>query len=72
MHTTRLRGIFALSLSSAAGEAMVFVNTVVIVQSAMGLSQQSTAWTLAAFGLGSITAAIGLPPLLNRLPDRSV
>jgi len=72
LHTPRLRGVVALSLSSAAGGAMVFVNTVVIVQSTMGLSQQATAWALAAFGLGSITAAIALPPLLSRLPDRTV
>jgi predicted MFS family arabinose efflux permease len=50
----------------------VFVNTVVIVQSGFGLDAQQTAWALAAFGAGSMVAALTLPPLLERLPDRSV
>ncbi|MGE0530776.1 MAG: MFS transporter [Hyphomonadaceae bacterium] len=72
MHTPRLRGLVALSVASAAGGAMVFVNTVVIVQSNFDMSQQATAWALAAFGLGSMTAALTLPPLLDRIPDRTV
>jgi MFS family permease len=48
------------------------VNTVILVQSEFGLSEQATAWALAAFGLGSMIAAISLPPLLDRFPDRSV
>jgi len=72
MHTPRLRGLVALSLATAAGGAMVFVNTVVIVQSTFAMSQQATAWALAAFGLGSIGAALTLPPLLDRIADRSV
>lgn len=72
IHTPRLRGLIALSLASAAGGAMVFVNTVVLVQSGFGLTAQATAWALAAFGVGSMTAAICLPPLLDRLPDRRV
>lgn len=72
LHTPRLRGLVALSLATAAGGAMVFVNTVVIVQSTFAMSQQATAWALAAFGLGSMTAAVTLPPLLDRIPDRTV
>lgn len=72
MHTPRLRGLVALSLATAAGGAMVFVNTVVIVQSNFAMSQQATAWALAAFGLGSMGAALTLPPLLDRVPDRTV
>jgi predicted MFS family arabinose efflux permease len=72
MHTPRLRGLVALSLASASGGAMVFVNSVVMVQSEFGLSEQHTAWALAAFGLGSMAAALTLPPLLDRLSDRSV
>lgn len=72
MHTPRLRGFMALSLATAAGGAMVFVNTVVIVQSNFAMSQQATAWALAAFGLGSMGAALTLPPLLDRIPDRTV
>lgn len=72
VNTPRLRGLVALSLASAAGGAMVFVNTVVIVQSGFDLSERATAWALAAFGLGSMTAALALPPLLDRLSDRVV
>lgn len=72
VHTPRLRGLVALSLATAAGGAMAFVNTVVIVQSGFGLSEQATAWALAAFAAGSIIAALVLPPLLDRFPDRTV
>ncbi len=72
LRTPRLRGLVALSLASAAGGAMAFVNTVVLVQSEFGLDQQATAWALAAFGLGSMIAAVSLPPLLDRFPDRRV
>ncbi|WP_349256708.1 MFS transporter [Brevundimonas sp.] len=69
--TPRLRGLLAVSLATAAGGAMVFVNTVVLVQSNFGLSQQATAWALAAFGGGSMTAAVFLPKVLERVTDRS-
>jgi predicted MFS family arabinose efflux permease len=69
--TPRLRGLLAISLATAAGGAMVFVNTVVLVQSRFALSEQATAWALAAFGGGSMTAAVILPRLLDRLSDRS-
>lgn len=69
--TPRLRGLLAFSLATAAGGAMVFVNTVVLVQSRFGLSEQATAWALACFGVGSITAALLLPRLLERVPDRT-
>lgn len=72
VHTPRLRGLVALSLASAAGGAMVFVNTVTLVQTDLALSEQHTAWALAAFGAGSIAAALTLPPLLERFADRSV
>jgi predicted MFS family arabinose efflux permease len=68
--TPRLRGLLAVSLATAAGGAMVFVNTVVLVQSVFGLDDQATAWALAAFGLGSMTAAVVLPRALERLSDR--
>jgi MFS family permease len=69
--TPRLRGLLAISLATAAGGAMVFVNTVVLVQSGFAMSERATAWALAAFGGGSMTAAVILPRLLARLPDRS-
>ena len=72
VHTPRLRGLVALSLASAAGGAMAFVNTVVMVQSNFAMTEQATAWALAAFGLGSMGAALALPPLLDKISDRIV
>lgn len=69
--TPRLRGLLAISLATAAGGAMVFVNTVVLVQSRFAMSEQATAWALAAFGGGSMTAAVVLPRLLIRVSDRT-
>jgi MFS family permease len=70
--TPRLRGLLALNLAAAAGGAMVIVNTVVLVQSAFGLGQSGTALALAAFGGGSMAAALLLPRLLDRVADRAV
>ncbi len=41
--TPRLQGLLALNVAVAAAGAMVIVNTVVLVQSRLGLSQQATA-----------------------------
>ena len=71
-HTPRLRALFAASLATSAAGAMAFVNTVVLVQSNFHLTEQHTAFALAAFGLGSMMAALTLPPLLDRFADRSV
>jgi MFS family permease len=68
--TPRLRGLLALSLATAAAGAMVIVNTVVLVQARFGLDESATAVALAAFGAGSMLAALVLPALLDRLPDR--
>jgi MFS family permease len=69
--TPRLRGLLALNLAVAAAGAMVIVNTVVIVRAGFGLDDRSLALTLAAYGAGSMLAALVLPQLLERLPDRS-
>ena len=69
--TPRLRGLIAISIAEAAGGAMVFVNTVVLVQSRFAMSGQAAAWALAAFGAGSMAAAIALPRLLDRVADRT-
>lgn len=71
LKTPRLRGLLALTLAAAAASAMVIVNTVVIVRG-LGLSQRDVALTLAAFGGGSITAALTLPRILDRVGDRTV
>lgn len=68
--TPRLRGLLALNVAIAAASAMVIVNTVVLVQAEFALSQRATAFALAAFGSGSMIAALILPRLLDNIPDR--
>jgi MFS family permease len=68
--TPRLRGLLALNLAVAAAGAMVIVNTVVIVKARLGLGETEVALALAAFGAGSMVAALILPRLLDRIPDR--
>lgn len=72
LKTPRLRGLLALTLASAAASSMVIVNTVVIVRGGLGLSQRDVAFTLAAFGGGSILAALLLPRTLDRVADRTI
>lgn len=69
--TPRLRGLLAVNMAVAAAGAMVIVNTVVIVQAEYGLTQRDTALALAAFGGGSMLAALALPKLLELVPDRT-
>lgn len=70
--TPRLRGLLAICLSVAASGAMVIVNTVVFVQGTLGRDEGDVALALAAFGGGSMLAALGLPRLLARYADRPV
>lgn len=70
--TPRLRGLMAINLTVAAGGALVIVNTVVYVKSALGLGEQQTAIALAAFGGGSMLVAVLLPRVLRHVDDRSV
>lgn len=70
--TPRLRGLLALCLAVSAAGAMVIVNTVVIVQAEFGLTQRATALALAAFGGGSMVAALLLPRILEDITDRQV
>ena len=72
LRTPRLRGLLAVTLAAAAASAMVIVNTPVLVRSALGLGQSSMAITLAAFGGGSMLAALLLPRVLGKFSDRSV
>ncbi len=69
--TPRLRGLLALNLAVAAAGSMVIVNTVVLVQAEFGLAQPDTALALAAFGGGSMIAALLLPSLLDKTRDRT-
>ena len=50
---------------------MVVVNTVVLVQARFGLADEATALALAAFGTGSVLAALILPRLLEVISDRT-
>ncbi|MEH2469218.1 putative MFS family arabinose efflux permease [Nitrobacteraceae bacterium AZCC 2161] len=62
----------ALNLSVAAAGAMVIVNTVVLVRGVLHGSDTDVAIALACFGGGSMMAALLLPKLLDRVPDRPV
>lgn len=70
--TPRLRGLLAICLAVSAAGAMVIVNTVVLVKARFGLGEAEVAWALAAFGGGSMIAALVMPKLLEKLSDRNV
>jgi MFS family permease len=70
--TPRLRGLLALNLAAAAAGAMVVVNSVVYVAGGLGRANADVAVALAAFGGGSIVAALALPRLLDRVADRAI
>ena len=72
LSTPRLRGLLALNVAVAAAGAMVIVNTVVYVQAVLDRPQTDVAVALAAFGAGSMIAALVLPRLLERASDRGV
>ncbi|TXI41666.1 MAG: MFS transporter [Mycobacterium sp.] len=67
-----LRGLMGLNLVVATTTAMVIVNTVVLVQGDFGRPQSDVALLLAAYGGGSMLVALGMPKLLDKLPDRPV
>jgi MFS family permease len=70
--TPRLRGLLALNFGVTAAGAMVFVNTVVIMQAKFGLTAQDTAMVLAFFGGGSMLAALLMPAMLRVVKDRTL
>jgi predicted MFS family arabinose efflux permease len=70
--TPRLRGLLALNMAAAATGAFVLINTVVIVRAGYGAYETDVAYALAAFGDGSMIAAITLPRILDALPDRKI
>lgn len=70
--TPRLRGLLALNFAATTAGAMVIVNTVVIIRDVYGGSERDVALALAAFGLGSMAAALSLPRLLESRSDRSM
>lgn len=68
--TPRLRGLFLMEGAVAAAGAMVYVNTVVLVEARLALPQGFVALAFAAFGAGSMAAALAMPRLLDRAGDR--
>lgn len=70
--TPRLRGLLCLNLTVAAAGAMVIVNSVVIVRDTYLGSESDVAVVMAAFGFGSMLAALTLPLLLGQHRDRAV
>ncbi|GAB5464335.1 MFS transporter [Hoeflea alexandrii] len=70
--TPRLRGLLALNLTAAASGAFVLVNTVVLVRGGYGMGDRAVAGALAAFGGGSMLAALALPRLLEQVSERKV
>ena len=56
----------------AAAGAMVYVNTVVLVQARLGLGEEAVALAFAGFGAGSMPAALVLPRILTQHEDRPV
>lgn len=67
-----LRSLLAMNLVVATSTAMVIVNTVVLVQGDLERSPADVALLLAAYGGGSMVVALGLPKVLDRMPDRFV
>jgi MFS family permease len=72
VRTPRLRGIMALNLVVAAAGSIVIVNTVNYVRDQLGGSQSDVAWMFAASGGGALLAALALPRILDRIPERTV
>ncbi|MEM5542346.1 MFS transporter [Sulfitobacter sp. AS92] len=70
--TPRLRGLLGLNLAVSSAGAMVLVNSVVLVRGHLGLDDAALAWSMFAFGAGSMSAALALPRLLDKFPDRPV
>lgn len=70
--TPRLRGLLALYMGVSAASAMIIVNTVVYVRETLGGSESDVAMAMAAAGGGSMLAALCMPWLLERVPDRPV
>ena len=70
--TPRLRGLLGMEAAVAAAGAMVYVNTVVLVQARLGLAETAVALAFAGFGAGSMLAAFSVPRILERHKDRTV
>lgn len=70
--TPRLRGLLGLNLVVSSAGAMVLINSVTLVRGQLALDESALAWTMLAFGAGSMVSALLLPRLLDRMSDRPV
>jgi MFS family permease len=68
--TPRLRGLMGLNMAVAAAGAMQIVNTVVYVRTQLDMGASAVAIAFAAAGGGSMLVALGLPSVLDRMPQR--
>ncbi|MEG3614133.1 MFS transporter [Isoptericola haloaureus] len=72
VRTPALRPVLALNMAVAAAGAFVIVQTVVVARSTFGQGEAVVALLLAANGVGSMAAAVALPRVLRRRPERWV
>ncbi|WP_327255331.1 MFS transporter [Streptomyces sp. NBC_01244] len=72
LRAPQLRSLLAMNLAVAAAGAVVTVNSVVYVRDFLGLSAESVALALGAYGAGSMAVALALPRILENRPDRRV
>ncbi|MFI5761443.1 MFS transporter [Streptomyces sp. NPDC051563] len=72
LRTPQLRSLLAMNLAVAAAGAVVTVNSVVYVRDVLGLSAESVALALGAYGAGSMSVALVLPRILDNRPERRV
>ena len=70
--TPRLRGLLSLNVTVAAAGSMVLVNSVVLVRGELGFGEAAVAWTMGAFGSGSMLSAVLLPRALESIHDRTI
>ncbi|MGO1055699.1 MFS transporter [Crossiella sp. CA198] len=70
--TPALRALLGLNLATAAGGALVLVNTVVLVRDRFGGTAVAVAVALGCYGAGSVLAALVLPRTLRAVSDRAV
>lgn len=67
-----LRGLQGINLAVATAQAMVIVNTVVVVRTSLERSQSDVAILLGAFGAGSMLVALAMPRLSRRIADTTL
>ncbi|CAM3238787.1 MFS transporter [Stackebrandtia soli] len=70
--TPRLRAALSLNLAVASAGALILVDTVLIVREHFGMGNGAVSLALAAYGLGSMFAALLLSRLLAHARDRTV